>query len=271
MQALRGICRKAVRAVSLAIRGASDVCSECQASAYQSVRWPKALHNRRCVMYAVYVIVCCEMSLSREYMQATSRHASSRQSVGDRITSTVAFVAGIPGVCRIALSRLLPHFRSVSPGILYRSGQPKGLGLHVVRHRGIRTLVNVRKPGRPGIDAEALFAESHGLRFFHLPWGSSNDEIQRTVTDFLDIVRNSENWPVLVHCSRGKERSGVMAAAFRIAENGWSRQRALDELFAHGLEPGTMPSAEAVLGTLTGPSAPVREASGQGSSEPAPV
>ena len=150
----------------------------------------------------------------------------------------------------LTMSRMLPNFHTVRKGVLYRSGQPRGIGLGLVHLRGIRTLVNLRKPGRPGISEEEDYAKEHGMNFVQIPLGNAADEIHVAADQFLAIVREPRNWPVLVHCSRGKERAGIMTAAFRIEEDGWLLDKTLAELFRLGLEPGAMPGAEAFVAAI---------------------
>lgn len=138
----------------------------------------------------------------------------------------------------------LPHFHTVREGVLYRAGQPRGIALEWLRARGIRTLINLRTPESDGTPEERRFAQENGLRFYNFPVGTSSAEIRRSVESFLAILDDESNWPVLVHCSRGKERSGVMSAIFRVEYDGWSNERALEEAVRLGLERGALPVPE---------------------------
>ena len=138
----------------------------------------------------------------------------------------------------------LPHFGTVREGMLYRSGQPRGLGLAWVKHSGIRTLINLRKPHSDGTPEEKAFAVENGLNFYNFSIGSSHKDIEQTVERFLAIVDDKSNWPILVHCSRGKERSGVLSAVFRIEYDQWPNDQALQETYRLGLEEGHMPIPE---------------------------
>ncbi len=138
----------------------------------------------------------------------------------------------------------LPHFGTVREGTLYRSGQPRGLGLAWIKHSGIRTLINLRKPYSDGTPEEKAFAAESGLQFYNFSIGSSREDIEQTVGRFLAIVDDKFNWPILVHCSRGKERSGVLSAVFRIEYDRWPNDQALQETYRLGLEEGHMPIPE---------------------------
>jgi protein tyrosine/serine phosphatase len=138
----------------------------------------------------------------------------------------------------------LPHFHTTRKGVLYRSGQPRGVGLAWVKHYGIRTLINLRKPDSNGTSEEKAFAAENGLYFYNFSIGSSHEDIAETVARFLAIVDDKSHWPILVHCSRGKERSGVLSAIFRIEYDRWPNDRALQETYRLGLEEGHMPIPE---------------------------
>jgi protein tyrosine/serine phosphatase len=113
--------------------------------------------------------------------------------------------------------------------------------LEWLRVRGIRTLINLRRPNKDGVAEEKTFAEENGLHFYHFYIGSSHEAIQDTVKRFLAIVGDKSHWPILVHCSRGKERSGVLAAIFRIEYDRWSNELALEELYRLGLTKDSLP------------------------------
>src|SRR5258705_13690190 len=45
----------------------------------------------------------------------------------------------------------------------------------------------------------------------------------------LKLLGNSEHGPVYLHCRRGHDRTGVVIACFRIAHEGWSNDKAIQE------------------------------------------
>jgi tyrosine-protein phosphatase SIW14 len=60
------------------------------------------------------------------------------------------------------------------------------------------------------------------------------DDPAIAIGQFLDIMDDKANYPVLIHCKAGLHRTGVMAAVYRMEYDGWSRQDAMRELRAHG-------------------------------------
>lgn len=163
----------------------------------------------------------------------------------NRITIAVAIATLILGGSYwYFIQYCLPHFHTVREGTLYRSGQPRGVGLEWLRVRGIRTLINLRDPDKDGVAEEKAFAEENGLRFYQFPIGSSHEATQDAVKRFLAIVDDKSPRPILVHCSRGKDRSNVLSAIFRIEYDRWSNELALEELYRLGLTMDSLPAAQ---------------------------
>ncbi len=159
----------------------------------------------------------------------------------------IALVAGvliIGGGYYYFIRVSLPRFHVVREGVLYRSGQPRGIGLEWLKARDMRTLINLRTPESDGTPEARRFAQENGLRFYNFSIGNTPTAIQASVETFLDIVGDESSWPVLVHCAAGKERAAVMPAVFRIEYDGWSNEEALEEAYRLGLEKGAMPIRE---------------------------
>jgi len=159
---------------------------------------------------------------------------------GVMVAGIVLFLAGGSWSAWVWHDRYELHFGTVHRGVLYRSGQPDGDDLRrLQRNYGIRTVINLRSSGDVREDREALdevrYARRNGMRFVNL---SFNELGPKAVSEaFLKIVRDRANWPVLVHCSAGKERSGVLVAVYRIACQGWTAERAIREMKSYGFKP----------------------------------
>jgi protein tyrosine/serine phosphatase len=51
----------------------------------------------------------------------------------------------------------------------------------------------------------------------------------------LGVLDDSSQWPVFVHCRRGKDRTGVVLACYRIVHDHWENQKALQEARLAGM------------------------------------
>ncbi len=68
-----------------------------------------------------------------------------------------------------------------------------------------------------------------GLQYVEIPCNSLHPE-RDDVLKFLKIVEDPKNQPVFVHCQRGADRTGLMVAAYRILDQGWTNDEALAEI-----------------------------------------
>jgi tyrosine-protein phosphatase SIW14 len=167
-----------------------------------------------------------------------------------RTLLVIAIVLAAAGIGLIA--EWNHHFRNlhtVEPRVLYRSGQLSrtGFGLTLRAHRikTVVTLRTVRDPAKPYLDEwEADVCRERGIRHIRIlprswiPDASGRSPGEESVHQFLNVIENPDNHPVLVHCFAGVHRTGTMCAAFRIRQQGWPAERAIEEMEEHGFEPG---------------------------------
>jgi hypothetical protein len=138
------------------------------------------------------------------------------------------------------------NFRTVEPGVLYRSGQLDRAGFErVVREHGIKTVVTFRDARRdgdpvPDLDEEE-YCKSNGIAHYRLPprrWGSTDGgrpPVDQNVADFYRIVEeNKGRGPILIHCFKGVHRTGAYTALYRMEFNRWSNADAIAELYDRG-------------------------------------
>jgi protein tyrosine phosphatase (PTP) superfamily phosphohydrolase (DUF442 family) len=119
----------------------------------------------------------------------------------------------------------------VAPGILMRGSAPDARMLDQVRSEGVKTVVNLGKAD-PKWKASV---EKLGMRPIALT--SLGDALltEDEVQAFLDLVRDSNNWPIFVHCEDGVERTGALCAVYRIAREGAGADAAIAEAKQAGM------------------------------------
>ncbi len=59
----------------------------------------------------------------------------------------------------------------------------------------------------------------------------------KDIEQVLATINDPENQPVLVHCKKGADRTGVVIAIYRITHNGWTSQQAKAEANRYGMKP----------------------------------
>jgi len=115
---------------------------------------------------------------------------------------------------------------------LWRGGQPAQGDPEVFRRlaaAGVKTVINLRHDH----DDYAALAGA-GLRYVHIPmraWHPESDDVVLFLAELERAMADPGAWPVYVHCAEGKDRTGYMIASYRIVEQGWDADTAIEEMF----------------------------------------
>ncbi len=117
---------------------------------------------------------------------------------------------------------------------LYRGAQPRDGGLLRLRELGVKTVINLRG-SNDETRSEAQQAQSLGLNYFNVPIGRIGRPTDTKVQRVLAILNAAENQPVFVHCNYGRDRTGLIIAVYRLANEGWSAEEAQREANRHGM------------------------------------
>jgi protein tyrosine/serine phosphatase len=148
--------------------------------------------------------------------------------VGVLLAVVVAVSAGM-----VVRHRLGPkHLLTVTPGVLYRSGQltPEQLEDVVTRY-GIRTVVNLRSENeRSRGDWYALEAdrlEALDVALVDLPMNTGFPPRDEVLGAWLALIGTPDRQPMLVHCEYGVIRTGIMVAIYEVERLGLSTAEAL--------------------------------------------
>lgn len=118
------------------------------------------------------------------------------------------------------------RFYTVTEGKVYRSGQmPADKLKEKVDSYGIKTIIDLRKSEDQAlIEAEHQAMSAINVNHINLPSNQvPQDEI---VMDFLEIMKNPANLPVLIHCHHGEGRAVLFSAIYRIEFEGWDNESA---------------------------------------------
>ena len=106
----------------------------------------------------------------------------------------------------------------VEPGVLYRSGQ-LGVGelLDLIGRIGLKTIVNARGEQHDSnwYRREAEFARLNGIKLVDLDVHIARGPTLEQSEQFMALVRDPNNYPILVHCKFGVNRTGHMVKLFK--------------------------------------------------------
>jgi tyrosine-protein phosphatase SIW14 len=126
----------------------------------------------------------------------------------------------------------VPNAAQISDA-LSRGAQPSAQGFAELKKLGVTTIVNLREQGQE-VEWERKVAESLGIRYVNIPvrgWLSPSDA---QVAQFLKLFHEAPGQRVFVHCQYGEDRTGVMVATYRIAQQNWTVDQAVNEMYAFG-------------------------------------
>ncbi len=161
-------------------------------------------------------------------------------------TSLALIVVGAPLLYQRYRLTTSKRFRVVVPGRVYRSGQMTLRGFEdALRRFGIRTVINVQNEypdpalRRSFLDfrkvSERELCEKSGVRYVHLepdlvPVKQSWERQPDVIEQFLALMDDEANYPILIHCKAGLHRTGVLVALYRREYQRWSAGKALEEM-----------------------------------------
>jgi protein tyrosine/serine phosphatase len=141
------------------------------------------------------------------------------------------------GSAQCALPDLLetdrPHnFHVVDAGRVYRSAQPTAGELEaVIDVLGIRTVLNLRGPnaGKAWYDVEAAICAEKDVRLVDVALSARWLPPPDRLAEVIDALKTAE-YPMLIHCNGGADRTGMVSAVYRMTILGHERAAALEEL-----------------------------------------
>jgi len=124
------------------------------------------------------------------------------------------------------ISTTLENGYRVDPRV-YRSAQPDAQDMLELKKLGIERVLNLRE-----FHDDKDENGASGLKLFRVPMNAGHIRDEEIVKA-LKIILSAET-PILVHCWHGSDRTGTVVAMYRMVEQGWSREDAIDELVNGG-------------------------------------
>jgi tyrosine-protein phosphatase SIW14 len=122
----------------------------------------------------------------------------------------------------------VPNFGQVTP-TLYRGGLLKAQGIKALKRLGINVVVDTHAND----ESEEKDVQKLGMKYVAIPWHCPwpHDEV---FAKFLKVVHDNKGKKIFVHCRLGDDRTGMMVAAYRMAEEGWTADEAMNEMRSFG-------------------------------------
>ncbi len=169
-----------------------------------------------CQALAVAVLTVCAIIAGRAMWAQQSGLGVASSGNG---THSIARKAHVEGV---------RNFGEVKPNLL-RGAQPTEKGFEQLAKMGVEIVVDLRD------DREQERAEvTHlGMEYVPIPWQCYHPR-DVSIAEFLALVRNNPEKKIFVHCRLGTDRTGMMIAAYRMTQQGWTAAEARKEMEAFG-------------------------------------
>lgn len=122
----------------------------------------------------------------------------------------------------------LSNVGRVTPGVL-RGAQPGKDGYATLKAMGVKTVIDMRTS-----ESEKAQVEAAGMRAIAIPIEMTRDGLKEKVDRVVALMADPANQPVYVHCRHGQDRTGIVVAAYRMKQQGWSLAEAETEMQAFG-------------------------------------
>jgi tyrosine-protein phosphatase SIW14 len=133
---------------------------------------------------------------------------------------------------------------------LYRGAQPMLSQLPELKKLGVTTVIDLREEFPSTAEEERRKVEALGMRFVSIPIGGFANPKTTDLAAFFRLLRDSPQQTIFIHCQFGKDRTGVMIAAYRMAFENWSADQAFDEMMAVGFNRFWHPPMEKFVRSL---------------------
>jgi protein tyrosine/serine phosphatase len=127
---------------------------------------------------------------------------------------------------------ILFNFHAIEGGQAFRSSQLSGEALSwVIDRHAIKTVINLRgtNAGKPWYDEEADACRAKNVALIDLPMSSQSLPAPDLLASIVQALRTAQ-YPVLIHCESGADRTGAVSALYRIDVLKHDRADALKEL-----------------------------------------
>jgi protein tyrosine/serine phosphatase len=125
----------------------------------------------------------------------------------------------------------VPKFLEVTPNI-FRSGRPDPQGVKDLIEQGLKTDLDLEN-ATSAVEAEQKNIGNQ-IKFISEPMSVLAKPSDAEVDQDLAILNDPSNFPVLVHCEQGEDRSGLIVALYRVETQKWTPEAAYQEWVANG-------------------------------------
>ncbi|MFZ6767342.1 dual specificity protein phosphatase family protein [Undibacterium sp. Di26W] len=111
----------------------------------------------------------------------------------------------------------------------YRSAQLQSQDLVLLQSLGIKTVVSLRS-----FHSDDQILKNSGIKLQRIGINTWDINDKNVIAALRALQAAEQQGPVLLHCLHGADRTGLVTAMYRILNQGWSKDQALEELTKGG-------------------------------------
>ncbi|MBD9613172.1 dual specificity protein phosphatase family protein [Pseudomonas sp. PDM02] len=116
---------------------------------------------------------------------------------------------------------------------LYRSALPDRGAVPLLEKLKVATVINFLP------ESDSSWLATPGIDQVQLPYRTNHVDDADVLKALRTIQAAEAKGPVLMHCKHGSDRTGLMAAMYRVVVQGWSKEDALNEMTQGGFGDST--------------------------------
>ncbi|MCP2229559.1 protein tyrosine/serine phosphatase [Pseudomonas silensiensis] len=116
---------------------------------------------------------------------------------------------------------------------LYRSALPDSGAVPLLKKLNVATVINFLP------ESDSIWLSTPGIAQVQLPYRTNHVDDADVLKALRAIQTAESHGPVLMHCKHGSDRTGLMAAMYRVVVQGWSKEDALNEMTQGGFGDST--------------------------------
>jgi protein tyrosine/serine phosphatase len=116
---------------------------------------------------------------------------------------------------------------------LYRSALPDSGAVSLLEKLKVGTVISFLP------ESDSSWLSSPGINQIQLPYRTNHVDDADILKALRTIQTAEAKGPVLMHCKHGSDRTGLIAAMYRVVIQGWSKEDALNEMTQGGFGDST--------------------------------
>lgn len=153
------------------------------------------------------------------------------------IPVALALGAAVLGAAGATFAAEIASFGQVEIG-LYRGGRPNEEDFTALLEMGIKTVLDLEgglfAAETDPVRRERAWAAAAGIDLVHVPLSPLTSPRPVRVEEAVAVMADPARRPLFVHCHAGVDRTGFVVAAYRVTAEGWTAERAYDEMVRAG-------------------------------------